>query len=140
MGKPDAAALRGLVERVEKATGPDRELDAHIAAAVGMPMLFCDFEAGSYHGDCQAPGCGKPLGLNDERRSYPANWEDDERLPSFTDSLDAITALINQSCPEPWAWQNVMHKALHMCGEMDRSSILPIYMCLAFLRALESRT
>lgn len=88
-----ASSLSDLIARLEKATGPDRELDAHIAASVGLPMTFCDFDAGCYHGDCISPGCGKPLGLTDERRSYPSDWRDDDRLPHYTSSIDAAMTL-----------------------------------------------
>ena len=88
------SSLSDLIARLEKATGPDRELDAHIAASVGLPMMFCDFDTGCYHGDCISPGCGKPLGLTDERRSYPNDWRDDERLPHFTSSIDAAMTLV----------------------------------------------
>ncbi len=92
--------LKELIGRLERCAGPDRELDAHIAASVGLPMTFCDFDAGCYHGDCISPGCGKPLGLTDERRSYPADWRDDERLPHYTSSIDAAISLV----PRPMCW------------------------------------
>lgn len=91
--------LADLKRRVEEAIGPDRELDAAIRAAFFGDMLFCDFETGSYHGECPSPGCGKPLGLHDERRSYPARWEEDDRLPPYTASLDATVALIERVKP-----------------------------------------
>jgi len=148
----DAAVLRGLIERVEAATGPDRELDARIAAATGMPMLFCDFDAGSYHGDCKSPGCGKPLGLSDERRSYPNRWEDDERLPAFTASLDAITALIGRVLPGCWqrhdVWPSTERPAQASLTPLTTEGYcygataptLPLALCLALLRALEARS
>ena len=93
-----ASSLSDLIARLRQSTGPDRELDAHIAASVGLPMTFCDFDAGCYHGGCRSPGCGKPLGLTDERRSYPHDWRDDERLPRYTSSIDAAMTLV----PEGW--------------------------------------
>lgn len=87
-----------LIERLEKATGRSRELDARIAATAGLPMTFCDFDTGCYHGDCNSPGCGEPLGLSDERKSYPRDWRDDERLPHYTSSIDAALSLV----PEDW--------------------------------------
>lgn len=95
----DFTDLTDLKLRVEQATGPDRELDAHIRAAFFGDMFFCDFEAGNNHGDCSPPGCGKPLGIFDERRSYPQRWEDDERLPRYTASIDAVVALIKWVTP-----------------------------------------
>ena len=91
--------LSELLKRVEAATGPDRELDAHLAVIAGLNMCFCDYEAGSYHGDCPPPGCGEPLGLHDERHSYPVQWQDDERLPAYTASIDAALALVEKVLP-----------------------------------------
>ena len=81
---PSAGHRHGsdLIARLEKATGPDRELDAAIAASVGLPMMFCDFDTVRVTMAIASPGLRKPLGSTDERRSYPPNdWRDDERLP-----------------------------------------------------------
>ena len=91
--------LRSLRDRVLAATGGDRELDAHLCALDSLQMAFCNFDEGSYHGECASPGCGKPLGLMDERTSYPRDWEDDERLPRYSGSLDAAVALCARLYP-----------------------------------------
>lgn len=111
--------LSDLIQRVSEATGPDRELDAYIARDVdGLPMTFCDFDTGCYHGDCKSPGCGKPLGLHDGRKSYPRDWQDDDRLPRYSASIDAALALVSRLLPgwfvlfntgsvAPGAWSKV---------------------------------
>lgn len=93
--------LQALIERVEKATGPDRELDAFVGRHVdGLQFGWCG-EDGWLCGDCNAHGpyCGKPLGLKDERRSYPIDWREDERLPNYTGSVDAALALVERVLP-----------------------------------------
>lgn len=91
--------LPELQARVRAATGADRELDARLAQLDGLNMTFCDFDTGCYHGDCESPGCGEPLGLHDERRSYPSDWREDERLPRYTASIDAALALVERLLP-----------------------------------------
>ena len=66
-----------LAERCEKATGPDREIDAEIYDALCPQRL------------------GYKAGKNIVRVFGGAAW-----LPCFTISLDAITALIERELPE----------------------------------------
>jgi len=85
--------MSDLIAELEAATEGSRELDASIRRDQFNDMLFCDFEDGSYHGACEPPGCGNPLGMFDERRSYPNDWQDDVRLPHYTTSIDAALTL-----------------------------------------------
>lgn len=79
-----------LIAALEAAEGPSRELDAAIRFCTVGDMYRCNFEEGGVCGNCEEPpGCGKWLGLQDERRSYPRDWRDDERLPHYTESIDA---------------------------------------------------
>ena len=139
-----ASSLSDLIARLEKATGPDRELDAHIAASVGLPMTFCDFDAGCYHGGCRSPGCGKPLGLTDERRSYPHDWRDDERLPRYTSSIDAAMTRVpegwNRRASETdkhWWWAELRegYETSYNRVEIGQSPSLPVSICIAALKA-----
>lgn len=99
--------LLALAERVKALEGPDREVDGRIAKAAGMNFGFCGDE-GWICAACsmgidttQFPECGAPLGLHDERTSYPNDWREDERLPRYTASLDAAITLV----PEGWGYQ-----------------------------------
>lgn len=87
--------LRELIERLEKVTGPDRELDAAIhERAVGLRMYDSIYERGGdlclrYYADSTGP-------------SY-------RRLPRYTESMDDAVTLV----PEGLAWtlgQNVHHR------------------------------
>jgi hypothetical protein len=68
-----------LAERCEKATGPDRDIDAEIYDATTHHLLY----AGEY------------AGKRAVRRSGGAVW-----LPFFTYSIDDITALIEREMPK----------------------------------------
>ena len=90
--------LVALRERVAGLTGADRETDARVAVIAGLNFGWCGDEGWSC-GDRGCEGCGKPLGLHDERTSYPSDWEDDERLPRFTASVDAALAFVDRALP-----------------------------------------
>jgi hypothetical protein len=77
----DAKGLRALIERVERAEGPDRELDAEIACAV-LPHF-----RGKY------PNIFAPGSI-----TYPGGflWN----ACHYTSSLDAAASLV----PEGWQW------------------------------------
>jgi len=96
--------ISSLIERLEKAEGPSRELDGHVRHFVEGDFAFCDAETGhtcENYPDCSdGEGCGKPWGMSDERRSYPIDWKQDERLPYYTSSLDAAIGII----PEGMEW------------------------------------
>lgn len=101
-----ASELLALAERCEKASGPDRELDALIRRVVFADFVLCG-DSGSACAACmmgldatQFPECGAPLGMVDERASHPSRWQDDDRLPAYTASLDAAMTLV----PEGWDW------------------------------------
>lgn len=75
-----ASELLALAERVEKASGPDRELDADIAKAVGVPATLVIGH------EC--------LG---NLRSVPQN------APRYTASLDAALTLV----PKRWRTESI---------------------------------
>lgn len=104
------SALLELAVKCEAAAGPDRELDGAIRKAVNGDFGFCGDNEGSWWCcNCtvpvvdltQEPGCGAPMGIIDERTSYPSDWRDDERLPAYTASLDAAMTLV----PEGWCFE-----------------------------------
>jgi len=89
--------MKELIARLAVTEG-NRELDAEMRFRVVGDMTRCNFEEGSWHGECNSPGCGGWIGLYDERKSYPARWQDDERLPHYTTSRDAADTLM----PDGW--------------------------------------
>ncbi|AKR55753.1 hypothetical protein XM25_08065 [Devosia sp. H5989] len=100
MTRPD---LKSLLERVRSAEKGSRELDGAIAKATGLNFGYCGDE-GWYCADCGSGGhCGAPLGLSDERTSYPRDWREDAHLPAFSASLDAVVSLIEKELPG-WAY------------------------------------
>lgn len=93
------SSLSELISRLEAATGPDRGLDALIAKHVaGLNFGWCNGEDWTC-GVPSCPGCGEPLGLVDERKSYPSDWREDERLLHYTGSTDAALALAERVLP-----------------------------------------
>ena len=88
----DRATLLALADRVEAATGPDREMDAEIAFAVGWRKS---------RGEWWKPPGGE-WGLV---------------LPTFTASLDAALSLV----PEGWRWSvDFTQRAPYQdCGRAD---------------------
>ena len=88
-----------LLEELERAEKGSRELDIAIRFEVIGDVARCNYDEFSWCSDedCECPGCGKWLGMHDERGSYPARWQDDERLPHYTTSLDAALTLVPRS-------------------------------------------
>ena len=95
---------RALIEKLEAAEGPSRELDAMVRAVLFGDFVHCDANMLSTcynYPDCSDwDGCGEPIGMSDERKSYPSDWRDDERLPAYTSSLDASLALLERVLPK----------------------------------------
>lgn len=88
---PDMTDLSELIERVEKATGPDRELDT---------CLWLKF----------TPGATRRV-VHVKHAHSPAEWDIDETreasgqlitVPAYTASLDAALALADRVLPGCW--------------------------------------
>lgn len=142
----DAAALRGLIERLEKATGPDRELDALLAATVTPDV----FDAPGF-----APKRPVPPFRLDDRHENTIRFDDggimDMRFfPPVTGSLDAITALIGMVLPDAiWTIEPDLfnihvpmpHDVVTYQGSLNQrdGKCTAVCGCLALLRALEAR-
>lgn len=145
-----------LIERLEKATVPDRELDGLIAKHVeGLSFGFCGEEGWSC-GECRdGNSCGVPLGLHDERTAYPRDWRYDERLPHYTGSIDAALGLVERVLPgqavimahgretpqEPLGAACIFNGMSSDSGEAAEAeaATLPLAICLATLRAIKHR-
>ena len=80
-------------------------------------------------------------------RSYPSDWRDDERLPRYTDSVDAALALAEKVLPDHFmTLKTKTGGAFHHCeieGEDDgewkavNMSSLALAIVLATLLALQ---
>jgi hypothetical protein len=130
----DSPNLKGLIERCEQATGPDRELDWSLAHLVGHPS----FEGASV-------AMWPP---------FRAGSVADKNVPRYTASIDAAVALMERLLPGlfcyEFGWQasaltEVSHDAqLHFTnGEppmietsMADAHTLPLAIILATLKAL----
>jgi hypothetical protein len=126
--------MKDLIERLEKATGPDRDLDDRIAIASGYKVA------------CVGNAAATDIGF-----IYPdgsRHWG----APRFTESLDAALTLV----PEGMAWtlgQNVHHRywqaTVNNLDEDGRPQAVgysglqgnrtaPIALCIAALKALDA--
>lgn len=135
--------MTNLIATLEGLTSPSREVDCEIAWQTGW-----DADAVNY--------CGT------WRRAYPS-WRGDEQrieaaaynwgVPTFTASLDAITALVERVLPG-WSyevrksgfgngqaalWNPTMQPRPGLSIRADHASSPAIALCIALLRAKEAR-
>lgn len=122
--------LLELAERCEKATGPDREIDGDIAAALSLQPEWATVRSS------RQPELFSDTGPGLRARTWVA--------PKFTASLDAALSL----APEGWAWMHgcapgeaffaslaVMDDDLR-APEVDvTAATAPLALCAAALRA-----
>lgn len=86
--------LISLAERVEKASGPDRELDALIRCAVFAPAT-----AYVRQSPINGQWCIYEVGPSGKERSWEARGLTlEQRLGSFSSSLDAAMSLLTGCC------------------------------------------
>ena len=131
--------LAGLIERLEKATGPDREIDALIEIEARRQEAY-------------------RVGLNDDQRAkwkpVGSNGEVEEggtryHSPKFTASLDATVALIERVLPGCEFSLTNLYGVAHAELPLNRDNgwengrrtdgNLAIAMLIALLRALSER-
>ena len=133
-------ALNDLIERVQKATGPDREIDALVAVwrhgtvSTGDDLIYA-----------RAP-------YKDERCAWGTFWSVERSgmslrtAPKFTDSLDEVVALIEKEMPgAAWSLTNLYGTARAELplngGDLDSRSAhrkdgnVVLALLTAFLRA-----
>ena len=85
----DRATLEALLARVSAGTGPDRELDAEIARAIGWKPLYRDDYSKWW----------PPSAVTDAReRKRSILHHPTQPLPMFTTSLDAALTLVPDGC------------------------------------------
>ena len=101
-----------LIERLEKATGPDRELDADIARAIGWSQIEGD-EVG--HWDTWSiPSVW--VGTGQDRWLSPDGQKFDFMPHTFTASVDEALSLV----PEGAVWHLMTD-----CGNLNRTKVGP---------------
>lgn len=98
--------LTTLIARLEAATGPDRELDAEIAATFHYVHNMPDW-VNNWSGKWEAAKSGRVYLMEDSGNRGP-NFISD----SFTDSIDAAVALAERVLPG-WDWHRLLG------GEME---------------------
>jgi hypothetical protein len=138
--------LNEIIERLEKATGPDRELDARVCASVCKVEDFGPFtlaEGCRAEFEPQDDGSVKLFiyGPGDAGPNYVAR----ERSLKFTSSVDAALQLV----PEGWIWEVTSASAYSIWrGQRDPKNddfmsglakSPAIALCIAALRARASR-
>jgi hypothetical protein len=134
--------LQSLIARVEKATGPDREIDATVAELTGLKVKRSD----KARGRDRLPSWDWTVGGTDE---YPIYLED------YTCSLDVVVALVERELPKAniELWSNKPHSGpsdenwgatiLILCAP-DKDAVAQgktpaLALLLAFLRAKEAQ-
>lgn len=144
-----------IIERLNSATGADREIDARICVIDGLEFGFCDGVTYRCRECCNGiepptDGCDNPVGLHDERTSYPREWQDDERLPRYTSSVDACIALIERVLPGyRWSvnqWTEITFKGVVRIQtssivelEVGKAKTPAIALLIALFKVLEAK-
>lgn len=129
-----------LIARVERATGPDREIDALICERFDLPK-------------CELPDCYPDIMLRIINRVKAGG--EDGCIPRYTESLDAVVGLIERELPG-WAWnverfprvraqiaEPIMTKfgpGIGVRAEATDTATPALALLLAFLRAHEAQS
>lgn len=136
----DQKALEELIERVKAATGPDREIDGAIAAALKLGDNLPDW-AKKWAGEWKPTIQGSVVLMHGDRTPGPHF-----SAPSFTASIDAIVALIEAKLPDSeWGkdhkgritiWDVAPAKVYRILSSPEALRTDCLTLCLAFLQAL----
>lgn len=111
--KPEQSTpvLSGLIERLEKATGPDRELDLSIHIALNPEGDVARITAAHPRGFNSRDGLAWELSTNCvlyENWSSNRCWSNGGYpVPAVTSSIDAAMTLVPQSDDPTWHWRIV---------------------------------
>lgn len=140
---PDREVLKTLIQRIEEAGGPDRELDLAIGLAIG------GWELGRYTAEGWFAEAGGTMVRDHDGDIWPAH--PGSLYPALTESIDAALALVERCLPgqslviargrltpeEPlWACQFFSFDARKVTAETEHEQA-PLAICLALLRALQ---
>lgn len=147
MPMPSAETLRGLLEKVEAATGADQRLDAEILCALLAP-------AGSYVEQSPFNGVWCAYKPNTQPGKRPSAWETPRPWRgdrcSLTTSIDLSIALVDQAIPganyliargktraaEPQFGCQLLFSHDHVLGEGEHDVHPALAILAALLRAL----
>lgn len=112
--------LKELIERVRAATGPDRELDAHLARMAGWNVVECKMP--DINGSTVTIELWRPENCDDASFSeYVADikaevsanlWRDHDDFPAYTASIDAALALVERCLPG-WVVSDLRQNSRH---------------------------
>lgn len=161
---PDRAKLEALLERVENASGPDREIDAEIARAFGFDMwsvCLGDWLYGKPWREHMRPD--ERGADTDEQLDAPFRWFVridqagllvGEDLPAYTASVDAALELAEGVLPGCWIEISGPRKSINIprpvpnfwkcslddfskneCSHVGWAATLPLSLCAAIIRA-----
>jgi hypothetical protein len=123
--------VEGLIERFEKATGPDRELDARLFWAFDHAAALRAYWNGAI---------GTPQPMDEFPRSRGLGYSNVVRLaPTYTASIDAALALTERLHGDNW--YSILLDAVRALGVAGTQGPehLAKYVILATLRALQQR-
>lgn len=99
--------LTALIAKLEAASGPDRELDAEIAATFHYVSNMPDW-VNDWSGRWEAVKSGRVYLIEDSGNRGP-NFISD----SFTDSIDAAVALAERVLPG-WEWHRLLGREMEV--------------------------
>lgn len=93
--------IESIIGRLEKATGPDREIDGEIEAALGAPS-FTRFDlAEGYHWEFEADGMAGEVSAFSVLGNKTSRRQKRFQAPVYTASVDAALTLL----PEGFKWK-----------------------------------
>lgn len=136
-----------LIEALEKSSGPDRELDCHIAIALDIwPTWRSPSSNEEAYVKTSTLGPEVAVRIRGRRKSrgntpiwYTHEVYEEHRLPRYTASIDAAIALVERKFPGKGALIDTASNraGIGRSGEYPSSGATPaIALCRALLRAL----
>ena len=131
--------MRDLIERIEAATGPDREIDCLIRQAVYAPSDTIVEQSPINGAWCIYHGV--------DRSGRPRLWEGPGRHKLYTASLDDAMGLVPEGCDRAdHVWPDSegrfctylwAQRRRHQVVARARAATAPLALCAAALRARE---
>lgn len=114
-----------LIERVRGLTGPDREVDGHLALMAGWKKIAVsmpDINGNTVQVDLWFPDSADEASISEwvaeAKDEVSANlWRDYDDYPAYTASIDAALALAERVLPW-WVCEHIGQEAVGRLGEM----------------------